>query len=102
MSAQTMASSATPTLKPPQLLDQVRGLALTRFGGLEPGERHVVWARRYILYHGKRHPRELGNGKIGQFLEFLAQSEKDSLRALEQGKKRSASPSISQGATAAG
>ena len=44
----------------PRLLDQVQGLALARFARPEPGERYACWARRYVLFHGKRHPRELG------------------------------------------
>jgi integron integrase len=42
----------------------------------------VEWGRRFILFHGKRHPRELGLAEIGQFLEFVAQTDKDALRAL--------------------
>jgi integron integrase len=40
------------------------------------------WSRRFILFNGKRHPRELGLAEIGQFLESLAQTHQDPLRAL--------------------
>jgi integron integrase len=30
------------------------------------------WIRRFILYHGKRHPREMGAGEVGVFLSDLA------------------------------
>lgn len=67
----------------PRLLDQVLACALARFGRPEPGARYVDYARRYILFHGKRHPRELGLAEVEQFLQHLAQSEKDPLRAIE-------------------
>ena len=72
---------------PPRLLDQLRQRALARFGRPEPGERYVQWARRFILFHGKRHPRELAAGDAGRFLLHLAQSEKDPLRSIEQARE---------------
>src|SRR5262249_32947145 len=65
------ASRAIPP-PPPRLLDQLRQTA-ERHG--HPGpmiQRQVEWCRRYILFHAKRHPRELGPAHIGQFLEHLA------------------------------
>jgi site-specific recombinase XerD len=32
----------------------------------------VAWIRRYILFHGKRHPSEMGAGEVTQFLSSLA------------------------------
>ena len=40
------------------------------------------WSRRSILFHGQRHPGELGLPEIGQFLASIAHTEKDPLRAL--------------------
>jgi hypothetical protein len=82
MPAPTYAASSEP--QPPRLLDQLRQTAFARFGRPEPGERYVNWARRYIFFHGKRHPRDLGAGDVGRFLEHIALSEKDPLRCLEQ------------------
>jgi hypothetical protein len=77
-----MASTAVVPMAPrsPRLLDQLRQAALIRFVRPEPAERQVEWVRRYILFHGGRHPRELGRADAGRFLEHLAQSEKDPLR----------------------
>jgi hypothetical protein len=80
----TPASGADALPQPPRLLDQLRLTAFARFGRPEPGDRYADWARRYILFHGKRHPRDLGKDAVGRFLEFVAQSEKDPLRCLEQ------------------
>jgi integron integrase len=33
---------------------------------------YVDWARRYILFHGKRHPSELGSEHVNRFLTHLA------------------------------
>ena len=83
MSPLLPTSPAMPALKSPRLLDQVRAIALARFGRPEPGARYADWSLRYVLFHGKRHPREMGMEEIGQFLEHLAKSEKDPLLALE-------------------
>jgi hypothetical protein len=71
--------------QPPRLLEQVRLSALARFGRPEPAVRYVEWVRRFILFHGKRHP-ELGKAEVGRFLTHLAQSEKDPLRSIEQAR----------------
>jgi integron integrase len=86
MSAQVGSFSPTPP-QPPRLLDQLRALAAARFARDEPGERYVGWARRFIVFHGKRHPRQLGLTEIGRFLEHVAQIEKDPLRCLEQARE---------------
>ena len=78
---------AVPASQPPRLLDQVREMAAARFNRPEPGERYVTWNRRYILFHGKRHPRELGRAEVGRFLEHVVQSEKDPLGSLEAARE---------------
>jgi hypothetical protein len=87
MSTQLTGSDCAAPTQPPRLLDQLRALAADRFGRSEPGERYILWARRFILFHAKRHPRELGKAEIGCFLEHVAQIEKDPLRCLEQARE---------------
>lgn len=77
-------STAVVPVQPPRLLDQLRLAALGHYGRSEPADRHVEWVRRYILFHGKRHPRELDVAAAGAFLTHLVQTEKDPLRAAEQ------------------
>ena len=36
------------------------------------GEAYIDWIRRFILFHGKRHPNEMGEQKISAFLTHLA------------------------------
>src|SRR5436189_103593 len=56
----------------PKLLDQVRNCMRARRYSLRTEEAYLDWIRRFILFHGKRHPRELGEGEITEFLTDLA------------------------------
>ena len=44
----------------PRLLDRVRGVLRARHYSPRTEETYVAWIRRFILFHGKRHPDELG------------------------------------------
>ncbi len=77
-------TSASTGLQAPRLLDQLRESASVRFGRPEPGKRYADWGRRFILFHGKRHPRELGKPDVVRFLEHVAQTDKDPVRCIEQ------------------
>jgi len=79
-----MSASPPPAPPPPRLLDLVRQVARDRSGQDGPGERHAGWARRLVLFHGKRHPRDLSPGDVGRFLGHVVQTEKDPLDCLEQ------------------
>lgn len=57
---------------PPKLLDQVRDRIRTEHYSLRTEQSYVQWIRRYILYHGKRHPKELGGPEVEAFLSYLA------------------------------
>ena len=58
----------------PRFLDQVRQAALAHYNRADAAERCVDWARRFILFHNKRHPAEMGGGEVGAFLRQLAQT----------------------------
>jgi len=79
-----------PTTNPPKLLDRLRLAALTHFARPEPADRYVDWARRFILFHGKRHPRDLDLPEVGRFFDHLARTEKDPVDAVEQARDPSA------------
>ena len=63
---------AAPEQGKPKLLDQVRQLMRVRHYSLRTEEAYVGWIRRYILFHGKRHPRELNEKHVSEFLSSLA------------------------------
>ncbi len=56
----------------PKLLVQVRQLLRTRRYSIRTEETYLDWIRRFILFHGKRHPAEMGEEEIAQFLTYLA------------------------------
>jgi integron integrase len=56
----------------PRLLDRVRSALRVRHYSLRTETVYVDWVRRFILFHGKRHPGEMGAEEIQAFLSFLA------------------------------
>jgi hypothetical protein len=56
----------------PRLLDRVRGALRARHYSRRTEEAYVAWIRRYIFFHGKRHPAEMGGPEISRFLTSLA------------------------------
>jgi integron integrase len=58
--------------KEPRLLDRVRAAIRTRHYSIRTEQAYVDWIRRYILFHGKRHPDEMGKPEIEAFLSYLA------------------------------
>jgi integron integrase len=58
--------------KPPKLLEQVREVIRARHYSLRTEATYLSWMKRFILFHGKRHPREMGGQEVQQFLSYLA------------------------------
>ncbi|WP_306598947.1 integron integrase [Geothrix sp. 21YS21S-2] len=58
--------------KPPKLLDRMRAEIRVRRYSVRTEETYVAWARRFILFHGKRHPAEMGAVEVEAFLSYLA------------------------------
>ncbi len=57
---------------PPRLLDRVRAACRVRHESIRIEEACCAWIKRFILFHGKRHPREMGVTEINPFLTHLA------------------------------
>jgi hypothetical protein len=55
-----------------KLLHEVRSVLRTRHLSLRTEEAYVQWIRRFILFHNKRHPAEMGESEIRQFISDLA------------------------------
>ncbi len=63
----------TPAGPPkPRLLDRIRAALRTRHYSPRTEEAYVAWIRRYIFFHGKRHPAAMGAPEITRFLSSLA------------------------------
>ena len=56
----------------PKLLDQVRQKIRLKHYSIRTEQAYVDWIRRYILYHQKRHPQDMGKPEVEQFLTHLA------------------------------
>src|SRR5947207_3873575 len=55
-----------------KLIDVVRDALRARHYSRRTEKAYIGWIRRYILFHGKRHPRELGAAEATRFLTALA------------------------------
>jgi len=55
-----------------KLLDQVRDVIRLKHYSIRTEETYVMWIRRFILFHKKRHPSEMGEQEISEFLTHLA------------------------------
>ncbi len=58
--------------RPPKLLDRVRHAIRLRHYSRRTEEADVHWIRRYIVFHRKTHPSEMGAAEISTFLTWLA------------------------------
>ena len=55
-----------------KLEDQLRGAIRVKHFSLRTEETYVGWYRRFVLWHGKRHPQEMGVPEVEAFLTHLA------------------------------
>ena len=62
---------STPA-RSPKLVDQVRRAIQTRHYSYRTEKAYVHWIKRYIFFHNKRHPNEMAEAEIAQFLSSLA------------------------------
>ena len=60
------------TNTPPKLLDQVRDRIRVKHYSIRTEKLYVQWIKRFILFHGKRHPQEMGAAEVEAFLTHLA------------------------------
>jgi len=58
--------------RPKKLLDQVRDALRVKHYARNTEQSYVYWIKKYILFHGKRHPKEMGAAEVQAFLSHLA------------------------------
>src|SRR5215471_10832929 len=58
--------------RPKKLLEQMRDVLRTQHYAIRTETAYVDWAKRFILFHHKRHPTEMGRVEIEAFLTHLA------------------------------
>lgn len=66
----TMNSPSAP--QKPKLLDRVREAIHARHYSRRTEDAYIGWIKRYIFFHGKRHPSEMGAEEVTRFLSSLA------------------------------
>ena len=77
--------SENPTIvKKPKLLDQVRDAIRTKHYSMKTEQAYIHWIKKYIFFHNKRHPKEMGEKEINQFITHLAVKERVSASTQNQ------------------
>ena len=69
----TADSDASGAGRPPRFMEQVRNAIRTRHLSRRTEKAYAGWIRRFILFHGKRHPRDMAESEVAAFLTSLAQ-----------------------------
>lgn len=77
-------SQSLVSVSSPRLLDQVRQVIRIKHYSIRTEQAYLQWIRRYILYHGKRHPRDMGATEVSAFLSSLAITAKVSASTQNQ------------------
>ena len=76
----------TPSTQPPKLLDRVRDRARVKHYSIRTEKVYVDWIKRFILFHGKKHPEKMGAAEVEAFLSHLAVAGKVSAFTQNQAK----------------
>jgi len=72
--------------QPPRLLESMRERIRVLHYSIRTEQAYVDWARRFILFHDKRHPREMGAPEVTAFLTHLAVERNVSASTQNQAK----------------
>lgn len=72
----------------PKLMDQLRGKIRLKHYSIRTEDAYLGWVKRFILFHHKRHPNEMGKNEIEAFLTHLAV--KGNVAASTQNQAKSA------------
>jgi len=67
-----MIAITSPPEKQKKLLEQVRDTLRTKHYAYSTEQSYIDWIQRYILFHDKRHPQDMGAAEIEAFLTYLA------------------------------
>lgn len=61
-------NDSAPIIQQPRLLDQMRAAIRTKHYSYSTEKTYLHWAKRFILFHGKRHPADMGAPEVEAFL----------------------------------
>ncbi len=65
-------SSTYNQKKPRKLLDQVRDVMRLKHYAFSTERTYTSWIKRFILFHDKKHPKDMGEPEVEAFLTWLA------------------------------
>jgi integron integrase len=68
----SVSPSTAAVASSPKLLDRVRWHLRVKHYSIRTEQAYIEWIRRYILFHRKRHPNEMREKEIREFLTHLA------------------------------
>ena len=71
-------------MKGSKFLDHVREVIRTKHFSYSTEKTYVSWIYRFIIYHNKRHPKDMGAKEIAEFLTFLTTDRKVSASTQNQ------------------
>lgn len=74
------------TAAAPKLLDRLRADLRTRHDSIRTEQAYVDWVLRFVLFHNKRHPVEMGAAEVAAFLTHLAVNRQVSASTQNQAK----------------
>ena len=69
---ETKPDSAVDAIRQPKLLERVRQVIRTKHYSRRTEDAYRGWLHRFIVFHNKRHPQEMGAAEVTQFLTHLA------------------------------
>ena len=84
----TQKITSTPQKNTPQqgkkLMEQVSDALRTKHYSYRTEQTYKDWIKRYILFHGKRHPKDMGEAEIRAFIAHLAAERKVAVSTSNQ------------------
>jgi len=69
---------------PPKLLEQVRQSLRTKHYSFRTEKSYISWIKQFVLFHGKSHPKDMGEEEVNKFLTHLAVKRKVSASTQNQ------------------
>lgn len=83
---ETRMEASSKVTQGTKLLDRLKEMIRIRHYSLRTEEAYADWVRRFILFHGKRHPAEMGAREVEAFLSHLAVNKSVSASTQNQAK----------------
>lgn len=79
-----MADSPAPASAPRSLLGRLRAAVRARHYSPRTEASYVAWAKRFVVFHGRRHPAAMGELEVRAFLDHLAEHDRVSASTQNQ------------------